>query len=91
MRQLIRAEEKPLLIGVVVPLLPLRKPQMQEAIALDVQRPMSGLVLSRYMTTCRSQPYDNKTKVSPEKAWQRKERTHQPVCKVELCLEALNF
>ena len=56
MLQLIRAEEKPLLIGVVVPLLPLRKPLMQEAIALDVQRPTSGLVLSRYMTTCRSQP-----------------------------------
>jgi hypothetical protein len=56
MRQLIRAEEKPLLIGEVVPLLPLRKHQMQEAIALDVQRPTSGLYLSRYMTTCRSQP-----------------------------------
>jgi hypothetical protein len=56
MRQLIRAEEKPLLIGEVVPLLPLWKHQMQEAIALDVQRPTSGLFLSRYMTTCRSQP-----------------------------------
>ena len=56
MLQLIRAEEKPLLIGEVVPLLPLRKHQMQEAIALDVQRPTSVLYLSRYMTTCRSQP-----------------------------------
>jgi hypothetical protein len=56
MRQQIRAEEMPLLIGEVVPLLPLLKHQMQEAIALDVQRPTSGVFLSRYMTTCRSQP-----------------------------------